>query len=48
MKISISFSIDARLVELLKKEKDKNALINSYLIHYFGLDKTDSEKAEQE
>jgi len=37
MKTSITLSLDSELVTLLNKERDKNILINSYLIHYFGL-----------
>jgi len=47
MKTSITLSLDSELVELLNQEKDKNLLINSYLIHYFDLKEKNNNYLEE-
>ena len=44
----LTVSIDSEIMELLKKEKNKSALINSYLINYFQLNKVEPLEVPQE
>mgnify|MGYP001603036012 CR=1 FL=1 len=46
MKTHINISIDVEVAELLKKEKNKSLLINSYLRHYFELNSKSEEQTE--
>ncbi len=41
MKTNVTISIDIEVAIEFKKEKNKSALINSYLKNYFELDKKD-------
>jgi hypothetical protein len=44
MKTSVLFTIDVELAELLKKEKNKSALINSYLKDFYAEQLKNNEK----
>lgn len=48
MKTTITICIDTEIAQLLKEEKNISALINSYLIHYFGLKNKNSIPKEEQ
>ena len=47
MKLQLKVYIDEDVSEELRKSgKNQSALINSYLMHYFGITRTEEEKQE--
>ncbi len=48
MKTSVTLSLDTEVAEELRKEKDKNSLVNSYLRNYFELGAKSTHEIQEE
>ena len=48
MKVPLIFNVDIKVALELKKEKNRSALVNSYLLNYYNLNEKKEEVKENE
>jgi hypothetical protein len=48
MKVNVIFSLDIDIAYKLAEEKNRSALINSYLRHYYNLNKEEKKESGNE